>query len=416
MDAQSEVGRFFEKLGAWRQESDKEFINIVKFHSSSIYRGINNLVQEVSDLKVKLSDITKEKNDLLQTVHKLSNNGSQRNVASPLQEHLPGIEVINTKDTQEDAKSTLEVEDAKEQTVVTMCTISSETVDQVDSTFTESVDLDVEHIVSVEEMAGENVNEENSKQIKIEGRNEPKEIAVNSKPIESTQSESIYCRDVVRDGDHVCPECTFKFLTSEDLEIHWKKSHANPDKIIARESIHICPECGYVDSEKRDLKERIEEANKKIRTHICGECGYVYGIYSTSQKGTLALKQHNQGLHKKNHKYMCEDCAYSSPSQSQLKEHIKAVHDKIRDNVCGECDYSASCKETLKRHIEAVHKKMKNHVCGECGYGAPKKSTLKRHRETVHNVGEKKFTCDFCSYKAYIKDNLRRHVKNVHLK
>lgn len=70
MGSQSELGNFFEKLNMWREESHREFSNILHYHGSSINKGINHLVEEVSDLKVKLSVITRERNHLLETVHK----------------------------------------------------------------------------------------------------------------------------------------------------------------------------------------------------------------------------------------------------------------------------------------------------------------------------------------------------------
>ena len=54
---------------------------------------------------------------------------------------------------------------------------------------------------------------------------------------------------------------TLKFLTSDDLGIHLKNCHSQTNQINVRESIQICTECGNVDSEKRDLKEQIEEVN-----------------------------------------------------------------------------------------------------------------------------------------------------------
>ena len=79
MESQSEVRHFFEKLSIWREVSQREFSNIITFHNGNINKGINDLVEEVSDLKIKLSDVTRERNDLLETVHNLSEDIKQRN-------------------------------------------------------------------------------------------------------------------------------------------------------------------------------------------------------------------------------------------------------------------------------------------------------------------------------------------------
>ena len=68
MDYQSEVEHFIQKLSLWREESHKDFSNIIQFHSTNINEGINDLVQEVSNLKFNLSMITRERNDLIETV------------------------------------------------------------------------------------------------------------------------------------------------------------------------------------------------------------------------------------------------------------------------------------------------------------------------------------------------------------
>ena len=57
---QSEVRAVFEKLTSWRDDSHRQFSDIIKSHSSSISEGINDLVEEVSELKAELSVIRKE--------------------------------------------------------------------------------------------------------------------------------------------------------------------------------------------------------------------------------------------------------------------------------------------------------------------------------------------------------------------
>ena len=67
-----DVGNLFKKLSSWKEGSQREFSNIINYHSSSINKGINDLVQEVCSLKSKLSVITTERNELLERVDKLS--------------------------------------------------------------------------------------------------------------------------------------------------------------------------------------------------------------------------------------------------------------------------------------------------------------------------------------------------------
>ena len=98
MDSESEVGHFIEKLSTWKEETHKEFFNIVQFHCSSISKGINELVEEVRELQDKLSFVTKQRNDLLGIVHNLRNDNSQSSASKPFDKPLPEVEEIYHQD------------------------------------------------------------------------------------------------------------------------------------------------------------------------------------------------------------------------------------------------------------------------------------------------------------------------------
>ena len=63
-DCQGEVMDLFQKLASWKEESQRQFSNIMNFHSTSITNGISGLVGEFFDLKAQLSVTTKERDDL----------------------------------------------------------------------------------------------------------------------------------------------------------------------------------------------------------------------------------------------------------------------------------------------------------------------------------------------------------------
>ena len=54
-DCQGKVNDFFESLMMWRDESQKQFVNVVNTHSKIINEAISNLVDEASDLQAQLS-------------------------------------------------------------------------------------------------------------------------------------------------------------------------------------------------------------------------------------------------------------------------------------------------------------------------------------------------------------------------
>ena len=69
----SEVKQLVGKLMSWREETNKEFSDIIDAHAkSSIKEGFNDLAKEVTDLRIKLSVITQERNDLLKNVNELN--------------------------------------------------------------------------------------------------------------------------------------------------------------------------------------------------------------------------------------------------------------------------------------------------------------------------------------------------------
>ena len=66
--ASSEARGLFQKLWSWKEESNRQFTNIMKSHCNNIDNGIKALVEEVYGLKAELSDVRQEKNVLLETV------------------------------------------------------------------------------------------------------------------------------------------------------------------------------------------------------------------------------------------------------------------------------------------------------------------------------------------------------------
>ena len=404
MDYQGEVGLFFEKLRRWREESEKEFINFIQCHSSSISKGINGLVEEVSDLKVQLSLIKIERDDLIETVHNLCNDNRHRSAELPSPLPLPGNKEIHSLD----AISPKSEDEHNKKHNTQVSTISSETGEQDDITFNECVDSYIAQHPRDEEAT----NDMDNHRQEVPQKNNRKETTLNSTPRKSIQSKSKFSKNTVH-NDNFCPECKDAFSTRAILEIHLKNIHPKNILINEKESIqrkrnkklkceqchytsthlghvkqhikavhknirdHVCEECGYAASEKNALTKHIKAVHENIRNHICGECGHAF-----VQK--IHLKNHVEGVHEKSMNHVCEKCGYAASHKVNLKQHIKAVHENIKNHVCTECGYAASEKSTLKHHTKAVHENIKNHVCRECGYAAYKKSTLKRHTEAVH--------------------------------
>ena len=377
MNSYSEVGRFFEKLNTWRNESHREFSNIVKLHRNSINKGINDLAKEVEDLRDKLSVITRERNDLLETVHNLTNDIGLRSAELQGQEEVLHPEEMNTNFNQEIGCS--DIEDNKEQN------IRSETDVPNCSTFSESVDpLD---IVEEDEQATNGNDEGGNLKQKETVRTKRKGIPKDSSPGKSPEFESYQCTSSVKADVHVCPECNFAV---SNLEIHMKNIHSNMEEgFNNRKSIQNkgnkqfqCKQCSYKSVRPDHLRYHIKTVHESMRAHLCGECGYA----SALQKD---MKRHIDGVHKKIKNYVCGECGYAASQKGNLKQHVQVRHEGIRNHICGVCGHATAEKGKLRIHIKRKHEKMK-HNCEECGYTNSRKEDLKKHKQSAHNKGVEK--------------------------
>ena len=111
----SEVRKLFKDLGSWREdpcwrkESLQRFSTIINSHSTSINKAINELIKEQCDVQDQLSDMTKERDDLMATLNNLSCDHGKLNriryVAqsdqNPKEHHqsvTQGVEIPDTKE------------------------------------------------------------------------------------------------------------------------------------------------------------------------------------------------------------------------------------------------------------------------------------------------------------------------------
>ena len=417
-DSHREVRDSFEKLRAWREESQREFSTI----SIGIDKGIHDLIEENCLLQVQLTVTTRERNDLLQTVGNLR--GEIRKLSKELSVLHPLPNPVDTQN-QDGKRLKIEVTDAELQDIERTNT-SIDDNDQggyIDDASTDKNPLDVSAFHDLD----------NSEQ--------------ESPDMEKTMDE--------QSKDHICPHCSLPFSTSKNLTIHMKNIHLKEEvseailkdektdkavkhsiSIQKRKNIkfkckqcpytsvkphhmkshiksvhenirnHVCGECGYAFAQKGVLKRHIEAVHDKIKRHICGECGY-----AASQKS--CLKTHVEGVHEKKKNHVCLDCGYAATQKYDINQHIKKVHQNIRSHICGECEYAAKEKKHLKKHIAAVHENM-NHICGKCGFATSEKGSFQRHVETAHkNICH---VCTECGYAASQKGVLKQHINAVHKK
>ena len=296
-NCQSEVKLFLEKLSSWREETNRQFLDIVYLHTCNIYKRIEELVGEVSDLQSKLSTITKERNDLLENVNKLNCENIQLKLDCEIrdqEQHLYKKDVNDSTSDQRDNNLRLS---------------NGSTYNE----FTKSDDIEIKHEPLY---YGENVALDHANSVQEEN-----EIG-NDQNLHNLE-EALH---------HICPKCCWPFPTREALNIHIQFIHT-----------------------MKKLSETLQEDNqgsKDISGHVV--------VHESKISEGLKLKRFEWMERAKDsrreEKVKCQQCPYTTTRKSRMNEHVRIVHENNQDHQCIECGYATSVKSNLKRHIYSIHK------------------------------------------------------------
>ena len=313
-DCQFQVGDFFEKLMLWRDESQRQFLNIVNTHSNSINEAMNNLFDELSDLQVQLSVTRKERNDLIETVKNMSGKiHKQPDNEDPLEEmgHLEAAETTiegPTIDNQE------EEEDGVDNGDISNGMLSQETLNfghaESKSTFNYfGDDIDTKY---------EGIKDNN--------------IARADNGEDFGPGDSLDSNKLLAPGDND------EYSEAGAVETDVQTNVALPFFALKRDRKSV-----RKNGEKKSVQ------NFEERKFKCEQCLY-------ASKYASHLKKHIAVVHNKvEKKFKCDKCPYASHKSCHMKEHIAAIHDKIKSHACGDCSYAATCKSFLNKHRKKVH-------------------------------------------------------------
>ena len=271
-DCQGKVNDFFESLMMWRDESQKQFVNVVNTHSKIINEAISNLVGEASDLQAQLSVCRKERNELIETVRYMSGN-----IKKQFQDE-------NAQDLDGGVMEHLE----NEETCLDRISIGNEdhNPDDPDEVF--------EHI--------DNISDEpldQHKQMLHDG--------VTESDLTSNVNPTYQMKEYVGTGPVNTDVHTNVVLKQK------KSPETNEEKKFK------CEECPYASSQKYSLKNHIDSKHIKVKKHACKEC-----IFKTTCMSSLY--KHRQ-LHKfTNTKLQCSHCLRTFVREDNLKKHIHKMH------------------------------------------------------------------------------------------
>ena len=281
---QSEVRYLLKELRSWREESNRKFNTIIDFHTDNIKKGINDLGEEVCDLQSKLSLITRERNDLLESIDKLS--GENRQLKAM-------INIVKPKS------------DPKEKHSQDSHTSSDET-DNEEHNLKDDNSSDEENHLGNQPNVYDSSFRKYADVFDVEIKHEHEEEEA------TDEGDNVHYDEVVDKGDlHQSGQC-------EVLQGGGNHESRDESKHSKSEGLEITSSNG------RKFQNKFKW-NKKL---LCEHC-----TYETSSKGRL--QQHCKDVHEKNKDHKCKKCGYAASRRSSLIRHKKSVHIEKKTSYFG---------------------------------------------------------------------------------
>ena len=419
----------FLELGSWRDESQKQFSNIVNSHNTNIIKGINDLVAEIHGLQSHLSITTNEKNDLIETVKNLSDEIRLLKSELTISQSLPEPEVNHHQEEDAGYVGDSVAQDQDEEALANGNeTEKRELLSNFDKHLEDSTpdELTDDSNDTVHDEANEEDEINRAVEEQLESIRRAKErVIVDSSPNKPLQHKSKtvnLSEPANRSVDLTCSECNLVFSAKEKVMIHMKTVHSK----LKLSKIGTVGNEGSKEDTDRSLKSQVyfsEDLNSSRGNELhqdsvnpdmgknfkCELCSFI----TTTRRN---LNAHINRVHNNCKMFTCQQCPFKTGHRNSLKIHIEGRHKKVKRHVCGECKYAATQKINLIYHMESVHNKGdKKFKCDKCPYTSASKGSLKTHTIAAHNEGEKKFKCDLCPYKSHLQSYLKAHVKSTHL-
>ena len=254
-----------DNLSFWREESHRELSKIIDLYNTTVNKSINEMVEEICHLQIKLSETEKERDGLRESLGALKcdkrqhgfkvsqecYNQSKIETDDPDDPDEEGVQHSNISQTQQNELK----QDSTNENAATFGIIgqvSHHHIPNEDATET-----------MVERMDQDKVDEDSSPEIKR----------------------------------HACEECGDTFKEKRSLENHTLEIHIigtrtrnyRPMTVYQNKMYH-CKECGYSVSNKYSFNKHIKAVHEKIKDFKCDECSF-----ASSEKGNL--KRHKSKHH-----------------------------------------------------------------------------------------------------------------------
>ena len=276
---QSEVRHLLKELKSWREESNRKFNTIIDFHTDKINKGINDFAEEVSSLQSKLSRITRERDDLLDGIGKLSRENRQLkaviNIVKPVKPKYDRKEKYSQDSQTSSDETDIEEHNLKDDNSADEENHLDNQPDVKDSRFSkyaEAFDVEIKREHEEEEVTdeGDIVHHE--------------EIIDEGDLHESEQNE------VLQGGGNQESMDQSYYSKSETSEMKSFKGMKLLNKCKLNKK-QLCEQCPYETSNKSRLQQHCKEVHGNIKDHKCKKCGY-----AASRKSSL--NRHKKSVHK----------------------------------------------------------------------------------------------------------------------
>ena len=285
----TEIRDLFKKLKSWREESNRQFYNIMNSHSRNIDNGFR-------DLESELSDMREEKNVLLQTVDDLHNEIRQLNVKLQAATENGQYSGMDYKDNDCGEEFLYTPEYGYPRSGI--------------STGYDEREISTEYVA----ISDEGIKEETKGQANDSGLF-----------IESTFTDDGFDNA----GTDVLNAEGVKFEAFDQNQKGIKgRGKRGPYKKKKQ----------LVNSDYSSSK-----GYKKAKNQACHLCDY-----TAAHRNNLTY--HLIKVHKIGEMFKCEQCTYESASKGNLKAHVEGVHEKLRKYACSECDYAGFRRSEWIKH------------------------------------------------------------------
>ena len=200
-----------------------------------------------------------------------------------------------------------------------------------------------------------------------------------------------------------CKFCDYIVNEANNFENKDEFSFWKENAMIRNQSYLTCYICykefaliGNMKEHQRTIHHKTEQ-----KGYVCGYCGN-RSLYKRN------MNYHVKTVHaKKESKFNCEICNFSTSFQSNIQKHVKRVHE---EKTCVQCDFVTENVMELKKHIISAHSKKPKLKCEQCDFETEERKRLTQHVNNVH--GEK--SCDQCDFVTENCMELKKHIKSAH--